>query len=424
MRGAMTFSRFLLLFILGFPESMCAYIHDTFEHPSFESFIQLYGREYKQDSPEFQIRKAIYEASVAKIQHLNSRLDRLWTAGVNELSDWTAEELGQLHGWKGAKSNRGIGKVDQHFDPGSMNLRQTHRAKSLPENMSWAHLESSKRIHNQGACGSCWAVTSATVLDGHAEIYLGSNARRYSAQELVSCSENEHHCGGTGGCQGSTVELAMNYAMRNGIATEHDFPYTGTDSSCKVRSKKNVGVVLASGVDGDELDPDLTFDELVLPGLHLAKSQHMPGLAAGIKGWERLPENKYQPLLKALVELGPVGVSVAAGSWYSYMNGIYDGCRKDVVIGHAVTLIGYGKDPDVNQKYWLIQNSWGAGWGEKGYMRLLRRDAEEEWCGIDSAPAQGTGCDGGPNQVKVCGACGILYDTVVPVFLNSSTSIY
>ena len=36
-----------------------------------------------------------------------------------------------------------------------------------------------------------------------------------SPQQMVSCAENPEHCGGTGGCDGSTPELAMDYTIQN-----------------------------------------------------------------------------------------------------------------------------------------------------------------------------------------------------------------
>lgn len=36
-------------------------------------------------------------------------------------------------------------------------------------------------------------------------------------------------------------------------------------------------------------------------------------------------------------------------------------------------------------------------------------------CGTDTTPSDGTGCNGGPSTVQVCGTCGILYDTLFPV---------
>lgn len=37
--------------------------------------------------------------------------------------------------------------------------------------------------------------------------------------------------------------------------------------------------------------------------------------------------------------------------------------------GHAVKLIGYGKDSK-GRDYWLCANSWGAKWGVNGYFKI------------------------------------------------------
>merc|ERR1719324_1505851 len=130
------------------------------------------------------------------------------------------------------------------------------------------------------------------------------------------------------------------------------------------------------------------------------------GPTFGMRAWEKLPENRYLPLLTALMAWGPVGVSVAASTWYSYESGVFNHCDKDSVIDHAVTLIGFGTDREVQEKFWLVQNSWGTDWGEYGRIRILRRDSDEsEYCGIDVQPELGTGCKGGPSEVTVCGMC-------------------
>jgi len=132
-----------------------------------------------------------------------------------------------------------------------------------------------------------------------------------------------------------------------------------------------------------------------------------------LSGYTNIPTNGYEELIEALVTEGPISVSVDASTWSFYSKGVFTNCNSNKPdINHAVLLVGYGVDAK-SGPYWTIRNSWGPRWGENGHIRI-KRTVAGELCGWDTTPKDGSGCDGGPDKVYVCGMCGILYDNTFP----------
>ena len=76
--------------------------------------------------------------------------------------------------------------------------------------------------------------------------------------------------------------------------------------------------------------------------------------------------------MKAAIVQEPISVIVYAGSFefQQYTEGIFDK-MTDELPDHATLIIGYGVEDDTGREYWIMKNSWGTGWGEAGYMRVL-----------------------------------------------------
>ena len=43
-------------------------------------------------------------------------------------------------------------------------------------------------------------------------------------------------------------------------------------------------------------------------------------------------------------------------------------------------VVGYGTDPSSKKDYWIVKNSWGVLFGENGYIRILKSEANI--CGV------------------------------------------
>lgn len=68
-----------------------------------------------------------------------------------------------------------------------------------------------------------------------------------------------------------------------------------------------------------------------------------------------------------------------------------------------MAIVGYGTTLD-GTKYWTVKNSWGAEWGEKGYVRMERGYSDPfGLCGIAmeaSYPIKKTSKNPGDEAVK------------------------
>lgn len=349
----------------------------------FEAYQKEFSRSYC-PGPECEMRRARFEQVLREIKAHNSDPSKTWKEGVNELTDRTAKEI--------RTQFKGYDKNMAHTVSGGQ-LYTAHKEKNalsdIPGDMDWRAVVPSvvTAIKDQGRCGSCWTFATAESVESHVALKTGK-LYQLSEQQIASCSPNPQHCGGTGGCSGGTAEIGYNgIAINGGLATEWTYPYIsydGTNYDCKLVNQSN------------------------------------PMRRAAVSGWVKLPSNQYEPLVHAVATIGPVAISVDASSWSKYESGVFNGCSRDSPdVDHAVVLEGYGCDAD-GLCFWTVRNSWGPTFGEDGRIRLFRQPVDESKgeqpaCAVDTTPSHGSGCDGGPKNVTVCGTCAILFDTAFPI---------
>jgi cathepsin L len=334
----------------------------------FEEYKQEFGKLHSSNE-EHDNRKAIFQRNMEMIRAHNAQEDKTWFATVNEFADWENDEF-RAHR-TGHRPSRQGARVSLSANLGD-----------LPDRIDWREQDGVVTpVKNQASCGSCWAFSAVQTLESHLAIATGEAAPVLSPQQVVSCAPNPDHCGGTGGCKGSTQPLAFNYTANTGLSLNSDYPYTssiGITGKCKPEKIKPV---------------------------------------AQNDGVDVLETNDYTALITAVSTKGPVSISVAAGGlgWQLYGGGVYSktgalGCNY--VVDHAVQLVGHGTDS--GKMYWLVRNSWGGSWGESGYMRVERFGEGNEPCGMDNKPQDGMACEGDDDPIKYCGLCGILSSSSYP----------
>lgn len=156
-----------------------------------------------------------------------------------------------------------------------------------------------------------------------------------SAQNLIDCA-NRKAGYKLDGCAGGMFPDAFQYVINNnGIDDEECYPYGANDREpCRFTQKCNAG---------------------------------------NLVGWRRLPPTE-EALKEAVAKHGPVLAAIHSNDdFFSYNSGVYDDpkCTNErSKINHGVVVVGYGSEN--GKDFWIVRNSWGYTWGEKGYMKLVR----------------------------------------------------
>lgn len=121
---------------------------------------------------------------------------------------------------------------------------------------------------------------------------------------------------------------------------------------------------------------------------------------AWIQDFTMLSSNE-QVIAGYLAIHGPITVTINMKLLQYYQKGVIKATPSTCdprLVNHSVLLVGFGKEkgdmqtgtllshsrkPRRSTPYWILKNSWGAEWGEKGYFRLYRGN---NTCGIAKYP--------------------------------------
>lgn len=299
--------------------------------PAWDAWKGYHGKQY--GDAEESVRRLIWEENLEYIR--NHNLDHSigkhsYTLEMNRFGDLKHHEFRAMMNGYRMRSNTTKTLSSSLFLAPSNVL--------LPDTVDWRTQGYVTAVKDQGQCGSCWAFSTTGSMEGQTFKKTGK-LPDLSEQNLVDCSGPQ----GNAGCNGGLMDQAFEYIkVNNGIDTEESYPYEAQDDDCRFKAS-DVG--------------------------------------ATCTGYTDVESGNEDALKQAAGTVGPISVAIDAShqSFQFYSQGVYDepDCSSEQ-LDHGVLVVGYGTM--TGQDYWLVKNSWGATWGDQGYVYMSRNKNNQ--CGI------------------------------------------
>jgi len=291
------------------------------EDYKFMAYVSEYGKSYGTVA-EFMFRKEQFITRHNEIEAFNADTNNTHTVGHNMFSDKTYAEMKKLNGYTQVEQSN-VAQFDE---------------TDLADSIDWRSKGAVTPVKNQGQCGSCWAFSTTGAVEG-ADFNKTGTLKSFSEQQLVACSTQNN------GCNGGLMDYAFQYIKTNPLELEASYPYTsgaGRRGTCSYSKSKGVGTV---------------------------------------SGFQDVSQGSLSQM-KAALGKGPVSVAIEADqmAFQAYTSGVITtGCGSQ--LDHGVLAVGYGTLS--GQEFILVKNSWGASWGDQGYVRIAPTQ-----CGILNAASQ------------------------------------
>lgn len=319
----------------------------------FASFKARYNKTY----PGAEAEASRYAAFVANLAVAEEHAKKNPKAkfGVNAYSDLTEEEFRRTH-----RNAAPMFAALLARRPAVAPLFTQDQVAAAASSIDWRAKGAVTYVKNQLNCGGCYSFSTTGNIEGQ-WFLAGNPLTALSEQEIISCDTLDN------GCHGGTMDNAMTWLVQNQggkIATEASYPFvsgTGAVPSCAL--PKTTGAVITGHID--------------------------------------LPASEDQ-MATWMSTKGPISIAVDATSFQTYAGGILTNCISKN-LDHAILAVGY--DDTAETPYWIVKNSWGASWGENGYIYIAKGSNQ---CLLDSYPSSAVvgGSSGSSSAAAPSGSSG------------------
>lgn len=219
-------------------------------------------------------------------------------------------------------------------------------------------------VHDQSACGSCWAVSTAAAAAERLCVKTGVDNMFLSSRDLLSCCSS---CGF--GCQGGYPSAAWSYIANTGLVTGSPW---STNSTLCVRYPF---LTCKHHTEGEPQCSDYDFDT---PSCQKSCDKESTWPVSyqddKIKFSRSYSLSSEADVMRDLYENGPMTFSYTVyEDFLQYRSGVYKHTSGKRLGGHATVLVGWGEENGV--QYYIVKNNWNSAWGEQGYFRIVRGDS-------------------------------------------------